>query len=287
MIDPRFPIPFSVLISVYARERPEYLALALESLVHQTAAPDQVVVVCDGPLGPGLDGVIEHYAATLPLDLVRLPENRGLSHALNAGLPHCRHEWIARFDSDDICESSRFATQLRFIAGNPDIDVFGANIVEFTADGLAPHAVRRVPTTHDEIARMARWRNPMNHVTVFFRKSVVERAGGYPGRALNEDYALWVELLSTTHRFANIDEPLVRVRAGREMVSRRGGRAYLLTEMRLQNHFLKSGFIGIGTYLFNVGVRIAIRLAPGWFRQWVYSTVLRRRPSDQPWKGRR
>lgn len=272
------PIPFSILMAVYAMERPDYLAAALGSVRCQTRLPDQIVIVCDGPLTAELDRVLEQYTAVLPLTVVRQAENRGLSHALNAGLPHCSHEWIARFDSDDLCESTRFAEQVVFIAEHPAVDVFGANIMEFATDSAAPHAIRTVPQSHDAIVNAAKLRNPLNHVTVFFRKSVVEAAGGYPHRASNEDYALWVELMRRGCRFANMPRSLVRVRAGSEMVSRRGGLSYLRAEVRLQNHFRRTGFIGIGRYLFNVGVRIAIRLAPQWLRRRAYHTFLRRRP---------
>lgn len=265
-------------MSVYAKERPAYLALALQSLMNQTTPANQVVLVCDGPLTGDLDDVIDRFVEVLPLTLVRMPENRGLSHALNAGLPHCQYEWVARFDSDDLCERERFAKELAFAAAHPSVDVFGANIAEFSNDSTKPVAIRAVPTEHDKIANIARIRNPLNHVTVFFRKSVVQQAGGYPHYVQNEDYALWVELLRRGHRLANIPEVLVRVRAGREMVSRRGGLDYLLAELKLQNHFLRTGFIGPARYLFNVAVRIGIRLAPDWVRQKAYDSLLRTRP---------
>lgn len=272
---------FSVLMSVYAKEDPEYFAIALDSLVRQTAPAGQVVLVCDGPLSSGLDSVIQRFAPCLPLTVIRLPENVGLSHALNVGLPHCVHEWVARFDSDDICEEFRFAKQLEFIGEHPDVDVFGGNILEFTSDSTRPHAVRSIRQTQEAIVHAARFRNPLNHVTVFFRKSVVLGAGGYPHDELNEDYALWVKLMLSGARFGNMAEPLVRARAGVDMVSRRGGWKYLLAEFRLQSRFWKLGFIGTRVYLFNVGIRIAVRLAPNALRRWVYSIVLRARPQNK------
>lgn len=271
---------FSVLMSVYAKERPEYLCVAMDSLVRQTSPASQVVLVCDGPLTPNLDAVIEKFSLALPLTVVRLVENAGLSHALNVGLPHCVHEWIARFDSDDICEDFRFSKQLRFIDKHPDVDVFGASIIEFTSDSTCPHSIRTVRETHNEIVRSARFKNPLNHMTVFFRKSVVLGAGGYPHDALNEDYALWVKLMSSGFRFGNVGEPLVRARAGIEMVTRRGGWNYLLAEYRLQSRFRRLGFISVGVFIFNIGIRIAVRLAPNAVRHWLYSSFLRARPRN-------
>lgn len=60
-------VSFSVLMSVYIKEKPEYLASALDSLVAQTMAPAEVVIVEDGPITAELKAVIESYRAKLPI----------------------------------------------------------------------------------------------------------------------------------------------------------------------------------------------------------------------------
>lgn len=267
-------------MSVYSKEEPAYFSAALDSLVLQTRPADQLVLVCDGPLTPELDIVIDKYAPALPLTLVRLQKNVGLSHALNAGLPACEREWIARFDSDDICETFRFERQLEFIGIYPEIDVFGGNITEFSTDDSLPDSVRVVRQSHAEILDAARFKNPMNHVTVFFRNSVINAVGGYPHDVQNEDYALWVKLMCAGYRFGNMSDSLVRVRGGSEMVSRRGGLAYLMAEIKLQSDFKRRGLIGTGVFLSNIAARIAIRLCPHFVRQFLYRNFLRIRPRD-------
>lgn len=265
----------SVLMSVYSKEKPAYLSAALDSLVRQTRPAEQVVLVCDGLLTAELDAVIQKHSPVLPLTLVRLQQNVGLSHALNAGLPVCEREWIARFDSDDVCESFRFERQLEFIGLHPQIDVFGGNILEFSTDDALPDSVRVVRQSHAEIIDAARFKNPMNHVTVFFRNSIISSVGGYPHDVLNEDYALWVKLMCEGYRFGNIPESLVRVRSGAEMVSRRGGWAYLMAEVKLQSNFRRYGFIGTGVFLWNISARVVIRLCPHFVRQFMYKKFLR------------
>ena len=51
--------PYSVLMSVYSGENPEFFAQSLESLYTQTYPADEIVVVCDGELNEQLDGVLE------------------------------------------------------------------------------------------------------------------------------------------------------------------------------------------------------------------------------------
>ena len=265
-------------MSVYGRERPEFFSAALQSLVNQSRPAEQVVLVCDGPLTEELDSVIERYRSVLPLSVIRLPENLGLSHALNEGLPACKREWLARFDSDDVCEAARFELQLNFIAQHSDIDVVGGNILEFSVDETSPDSARIVRESHSEIVSAAKFKNPLNHVTVFMRNSAIRAVGGYPHDVQNEDYALWVKLILSGYKLANMPDYLVRVRGGADMVSRRGGWAYLRAEYKLQSGFKKQGFIGPSVFVFNVAARIAIRLCPHFVRLFLYRNFLRVRP---------
>lgn len=265
-------------MSVYSKERPAFFSVALQSLVDQSRPAEQIVLVCDGPLTEELNAVIEQYRSILPLTVVRLPENLGLSHALNRGLPECKREWLARFDSDDICEPFRFERQLDFISRHPEADVIGGNILEFSTDNSVPDSARVVRQDHADIVSAAKFKNPLNHVTVFMRSSAISGVGGYPHDIQNEDYALWVKLISRGCRLANMPDYLVRVRGGSDMVARRGGWAYLVAEVKLQAHFRSQGFTSTGVFLFNVAARIAIRLCPHFVRQFLYKNFLRVRP---------
>ena len=95
---------YSVLMSVYSKENPTWLRLAIESMQTQTLPTSDFVLVCDGPLTPELDGVIAEKQRQMGtvLTVVRLEKNMGLGNALSEGLRHCRNELVARMDSDDI-----------------------------------------------------------------------------------------------------------------------------------------------------------------------------------------
>jgi glycosyltransferase involved in cell wall biosynthesis len=267
----------SILMSVYARDDAGHLAEALASLSGQTRLAEQVVLVFDGPVQTSIEAVVQDYRDRLPLEVLRLPSNVGLARALNAGLALCRHEWVARFDADDVCMPHRLARQMACLAADPRIDVLGSAIEEFHDDHAAPYAVRAVLKDHVAIVRQARSRNPMNHMTVVFRRSRVLAAGGYPDDRLYEDYALWVKLILAGARFANVEEPLVRARAGPQLASRRGGWRYLSSEIRVHWRFFRSGFIGMGQFLVNALVRGSVRLAPDAVRRWLYANSLRQR----------
>ncbi|WP_304708934.1 glycosyltransferase [uncultured Rikenella sp.] len=270
-------VHYSILISVYHREQPEFLETALSSVFDQTVLPDEVVLVKDGPLTPGLDAVISRYAALHPeLHVITLPENVGLGAALNEGLKHCSYDLVARMDSDDICVNDRFERQLNIFSQHPECDIVGGWIDEFSNDPHCPEAVRQLPETHEEIGRFFRIRSPVNHVTVMFRRSAVLAAGGYQPFYLLEDYWLWGRMLHNGARFYNIPAILVHVRGGNAMAARRGGWKYAVSEVKLQRAFLRLGLIGYGTFCTNVIMRFTVRIMPNRLRTFVYQKLLRK-----------
>jgi len=269
------PTGLSVLMSVYARESPDALDAALDSLEAQTCAPEEVVLVKDGPLGPRLEAVLEAHQSSLPLRIVTLPRNVGLTAALNAGLREVTQPWVLRFDSDDICLPDRIEKQLACIATG-EADVFGAQIAEFETDPLQPTRSRQVPCTHPEIRRFAMRRNPFNHMTVCYRKSLVDSAGGYPGILWMEDYALWLTLMAAGARMANLPQVLVLARVGNGMVARRGGWRYVRSEWQLQALMRSLGLKPAWRAALDGMLRSAAFLLPVAARERVYRHLLRR-----------
>ena len=70
---------FSVLMSVYQEEQPEFLRQSLESIVSQTVPPSELIVVEDGPLTESLLGVLDWFKQIFPsLRRIRLEQNQGL-----------------------------------------------------------------------------------------------------------------------------------------------------------------------------------------------------------------
>lgn len=267
---------FSVLISVYHRERGEFLRAALESVFDQTILPNQVILVEDGPLTEELYGVIEAFKnAHQTLQVVSLPENVGLGDALNQGLAHCTYDLVARMDSDDICVRDRFEKQLRIFTKRPDLTVVGSWVDEFSTTPSSIRAIRKLPECHSDIALFARSKCPVNHPSVMFRKTDVLAVSGYASFYLFEDYFLWARLLNAGYKFHNISESLVLMRTGDGLFARRGGWRYALSEIRLQKQFLKMGFIGRLTFIKNVAVRFSVRMMPNKIRTFVYMKLLR------------
>lgn len=267
---------FSVLMSLYNKEKPEFLAECFDSLVNQTLPADDIVLVFDGQINVELQKIVQDFQNKLPLNIVALANNVGLGQALNAGLNVCQNEWVIRMDTDDICVPDRFEQQIHFIEQYPDIDVLGGQIIEFEQDILQGKKSRTVPTSHDAIFQSAKSRNPINHMTVAFKKSAVQAVGSYRHAPLFEDYDLWVRLLLAGYRFANLPDVLVYARAGEAMYERRGGWDYAQYEWVIQQSFYQQGFLNVAQLVKNLVIRLPVRLLPNSVRSLVYQTLLRK-----------
>lgn len=271
-----FP-PFSVVLPVYAGDDPGYLNEAIESTLSQTVMPSELVIVEDGDLTEQLYGVLNRWKQQYSSVVRRTynESNRGLSRSLIKGVNKASHEYVARMDADDICLEDRFEKQLQYLTENDTVDVLGGYIREFSTDESTAETIREVPTTHAEIQQMAKFRNPMNHVTVLFRRESVIRAGNYRPVDRMEDYDLWVRMLLNGATFANIPDVLVRVRGGPEMYSRRGGLEYAREEIRMQREFRSWDFTNQVQFYRNLLLRTGLRFVPNTIRGNIYKLFAR------------
>lgn len=270
---------FSVLMSVYYKEKPEFFDLSLESnLIKQTLPPNEVVLVCDGELTQDLEAVIGKYRKLFPNVLkVYRKENGGLGKALNFGLPKCSYPLVARSDSDDVCTADRFEKQVRFMEAHPEIGIISSYIDEFSEDWAKPTHVKTLPLTHEELYEMAKFRNPLNHMSVMMRKDDVMRIGSYRHIPYIEDYELWVRAMIHGIRIANIGDVLVHARTGNGMVQRRGTKKYIKSWHMMNKDMIKAGMIGYGTYVRNMLSITAFVFMPVWIKSFLYSRILRRK----------
>ncbi len=181
-------------------------------------APFDIVVVDDGsvpPLG------VPKAAGGHRVVAIRLSANRGIAHALNAGLSWALargYEYIARLDAGDVNEPSRLTTQVAFLDERPDIAIVGAWTRHVDEEGLRPIYTTRYPASWEDIQRCLHYRSPFSHVTCMIRASALRRIGIYDADyRLGEDYELFWRVASTMP-CANIPRVLVtRVESRRSL----------------------------------------------------------------------
>lgn len=275
MSNGKFPA-FSVLMSVYKKEEPAFLDKALESIENQTRQPDQIVLVEDGPVTIELNDVIKKHSNEFSskYDVVKLPYNRGLGLALQTGVKHCRNEWIARMDSDDISVTNRFELQLKEVIKNPQLAVVGGQIDEFSGDLDRIVGKRNVPLSNDEIRRFIKWRNPFNHPTVMMNKNAVTRVGSYQANGKIEDYFLWVKLVIANYPVKNLPDILVHMRVDTGMYERRGNFQNIKQVFELRKLLRKSHLINIRDQYIGDGIMMVNSLLSPKLREYIYKKLL-------------
>ncbi|MGL6002507.1 MAG: glycosyltransferase [Plesiomonas sp.] len=224
---------FSVLLSLYYKEKAIYLDECLASLSIQTLRSNDIVIVYDGHIPDELKKIVEKWKGILPIHIVVLDENLGLGRALNIGLNNCKFDVVLRMDTDDICKSARFEKQFFFMQENPDFAICGSCIEEIEPETKFPYGSRMVPEKNADIKKVLPVKNPFNHMTVAYRKSAVQKVGGYQHFHLMEDWYLWIRLLASDGKAYNFQECLVQARAGSDMISRRSGLEYIKSEWKM------------------------------------------------------
>jgi glycosyltransferase involved in cell wall biosynthesis len=254
---------FSVLVSIYKKENPLFFDLSLESiLVNQSLLPDQVVIVKDGIITQELEFVLNKYIKSFPkiITICGYDDNKGLGFALNFGLSQCSNEFIFRMDTDDICHFNRFEKQLPIIKKN-GISIVGSNIEEFNNEIGDLRNFRKLPSENNDINKFKFSRNPFNHMTVVFKKSIIQSVGGYLEMPGYEDYYLWFRLLKQ-HKGENINENLVYARVGNDMIARRQGFMFFINEFNFQRTIMINKFISKKQFIKNIFLRGIPRLLP-------------------------
>lgn len=268
---------FSVLMSVYKKDQPEFLKMAIESVIHQTVRPSEIVIVIDGPVADEMKKILEVYQKEDFFQLVFLEENLGLGNALEIGLSHCSYDLVARMDADDISVENRFEKQLREFEKDEHLSIVGGQIEEFIDTVKNVVGIRRVPVQHEEIKEYMKARCPFNHMTVMFRKEEVQKVGGYMEWHFNEDYYLWLRMCLRNCRFRNVEDTLVYARVGKEMYQRRGGFEYFKSEIGIQKYMLSHKMIGFPQYIFNVCLRFVLQVVmPNQLRAFVFKKFARK-----------
>lgn len=266
-------------MSVYSKEQPAFFEQSLESvLVNQTLRPNEFVLVCDGLLTEELEAVAAKYSALFP-DIFRVfrKEKSGLGNALNFGLSKCSYPLVARADSDDVCAPERFEKQVAYMEAHPEVGIVSSYLDEFETDMTHPVRVKTLPLEHEALIKMARFRNPLNHMAVMMRRDLILGIGSYHNVLYVEDYELWLRAIVNGIRLGNIGEVLVHARVGNGMVRRRSSREYISSWKTLNDYMKSNEMIGLMRYLCNmVSIRLFIFMPPG-LKHFVYNTILRKK----------
>lgn len=197
-----------------------WLAAAIESVLAQTLADFELIVVDDGSTDASPDIIAALSGRDERIFTVRQPRQLGLVKALNAALAVVRAPLLARLDADDLALPERLWDQARCFDERSDLVLLGSWAERIDATGRRTGEVRP-ETDPARLAAILRKRNPLVHSSVMMRTATVKKLGGYREAFLGaEDFDLWLRL-SEHGVVAILPQPLVRYRVHGNSVTRR------------------------------------------------------------------
>ena len=270
--------PYSVVMSIYAKDVPDWFGQAVDSMLGQTFPPDETIIVQDGPVSQELRDRVEAYVREKEAGKIRsivFEENQGLAEAMRVGIIASRNEWIARMDSDDISDPRRCERELRK-ALEVGADIVGCDSEEFIGTIDNGMSKRVFPEDHEALIRFSKHRVPFCHPAVMMKKSAVLRAGNYRSVGVVEDYDLFVRMLATGAVGCTVKEILFHVRVNTDFYNRRGGWAYVKTLLNFNVELLRMKWMSPADFVVRSCGNILLGMAPVSVRTWLYRRMLRK-----------
>jgi glycosyltransferase involved in cell wall biosynthesis len=271
---------YSVLMAVYKNDNCEFLKTAIESIFNQTIKTNDFIIVVDGPIPNSINEYLNAIQKDYNyINLIHLKKNSGLGIALSIGVTQCKNNLIMRMDSDDVSLPNRAEYLLRLFVDNPQYSVVGSFVKEFN-EKTTYSRIKINPISQKEIFNYSKFRNPMNHPSVMFKREAILRSGNYIEYKLNEDYFLWIRMLLNGELFYNTSKPLLNMRINNLTYFRRGGLNYFNEQNKIYLYMLKKKHINFFEFLGGVIVRFVFRvLIPSSIRGIIYSHLLRKKIS--------
>ena len=264
----------AVLLSVYKNDRAEFLRLSIDSILNQSYKNIILYIGVDGTIGEKLYKCLEQYEQEKRVNIVYFPENRGLAVVLNDLLILCKEaniEYIVRMDADDISVPNRLANQVNYLLLHPEVDVVGGRIEEINEQSERNGKSVTHPLTHQECFKFFRYRDPLAHPAVMFRKSFFDKAKGYRNEyRKNQDTMLWFDGFMNGCIFANLDETVLLFRVTDDFYkNRRNG--FKRAKKMLKDRFMinKALHYDWSAYLFSF-LMFIMTLTPPFLKKFLY-----------------
>lgn len=196
----------SVLLPMYNAEA--YICEAVTSITEQSFKDFELIIINDGSTDGSLQA-IERYRERDSRIKVIDKKNSGIIDSLNLGIAISDSDFIARMDSDDICNPLRFELQEELLRTNSNLIVCGSNIEKFGAFSKTTS----FPQTDRSCKNTLLLHSCFAHPSVMLKRKVIDKHKIIykQGYEYAEDYKLWSDL-ANFGEFFNIEKPLIKYR---------------------------------------------------------------------------
>lgn len=210
----------SVIMSTY-NANPEHLRQAISSILKQTYQNFELIIVNDGSTTINPEEIIKSFSDDRII-YIHMEENQGLTKCLNVALDHCRGDFIARMDDDDIALPTRLEKQVEFLRDNPEANIVGS-YVEYFGEKTGIHVVKMDNDREKQQIRLLFSNTAIPHPTAMIRRDFLIRYNIRYNEKYKkaQDYALWVDCV----KYSKIDclpEVLLKYRVHKKQISSKG-----------------------------------------------------------------
>lgn len=200
-------------------EKEEYLRKSIKSILTQSFADFEFLIINDGSTDKSCAKIIEEYARQdVRIRAITNEKNIGLTKTLRKGLELAKGTYVARLDSNDMADKERLEKQLDFMQKNPDYALCGC--WTYIIDGQNRIiGKQKGPSRYYDIKKRILSANPLTHSAWFFKNNVVRSMGGYAEKmAKAQDYELLLRLVPR-YPVANLPEYLCYYRVSDESIT--------------------------------------------------------------------
>lgn len=215
----------AVLMSLYNGDVIKHVKEAVESIFNQTYKDFCLFIYLDGLTDKAIIDYIDELKSNEKVRVVPGLVNRGLAYGLNrlieSALEEGNYRYFARMDADDISTPDRFAMQVNFFTGHPEIAVVGSNCIEINEKGDVLFN-KVLPESPEELLAFSFKRSPLIHPSVMFNENVIHDVKYDDSLKNTQDYFLWVDLQAKGYKLYNIQKYLLKFRMADDFYKRRG-----------------------------------------------------------------
>ncbi|MBE1302196.1 MAG: glycosyltransferase [Alteromonadaceae bacterium] len=206
----------SVVIPVYNSEK--HIEETLHSIRKQTYQNIEILCVDDGSSDNSAFCIEQISKVDSRVKLIQMPENGGISKALNTGIEMAKGRYIARMDSDDIALPTRIAEQKNYLEEHKNVQIVGSWIQLFGAQDTVWHYRQ----ADEFIKALFLFRsNGVPHNSILVRKALYEEFNYDSAYDNVEDTELWCRIVieKPNYVFANIPKVMTYYRMHEQQTS--------------------------------------------------------------------
>lgn len=226
----------SVITPIYKTDH-DQLKQAIESILNQTLADFEFLILNDSPDQTDLDDLVKSYADPR-IKYFKNDQNHGISYSRNKLISLAKGEYIAFFDHDDLSLPQRLELEANYLDQHPDIGVLGAQALRID---LGNNHTTNHPQENEEIKFALMHSMVLLSSTMMVRKSILERTNIKFDEqyTVAEDYLFCIKLIQHT-KFHNLPNVLVHYRVHEQNISHKASQTMNDLTILARNEAMKN-----------------------------------------------